>query len=367
MRITDVEADIVRIPLSTRFSGSVYQIESRCTIVTRVHTDEGLISEVYSGDERTGYQLLKDLVVGPMKDAVLGEDPTAIERCWQKMFALTPHIGDKAIAMRAIAAIDVALWDITGKTLGVPVRSLLGGYADRAPVVRFAYYVQGRDTEDMVQDLLHQRERGIGGVKLKVGGVSVADDLLRVRAIRDSLGDEFIIVCDANQAWTLDEALEFAPPAREMGLAWLEEPCRWQDADNDMRQVRLRTGIAVAAGQGESSSWGCQRLMDAEAVDILNVDAAICGGISEWRRVAGAAQMRGVRMAHHEEPQLAVQLLPAHAHGLFVEVFEEERDPVYYQLNSVLPEWDNGEIIAPTEPGMGLHLDAAVLEEYKVY
>ena len=219
----------------------------------------------------------------------------------------------------------------------------------------------------MVEDLVHQRERGIGGVKLKTGGVAVADDLLRVRAIRDTLGDDFIIVCDANQAWTLEEALEFAGPAKEMGLAWLEEPCRWQNADNDMRQVRLRTGIPVAAGQGESSSWGGQRLMDAEAVDILNIDAAICGGISEWKRVAGAAQMRGIRMAHHEEPQLAVQLLPAHAHGLFVEVFEEERDPVYYRLNSVLPEWDNGEIIAPTEPGMGLHLDAAVLEEYKVY
>ncbi len=123
-------------------------------------------------------------------------------------------------------------------------------------MVRFAYYVPGRDTAFMVEDLLHHRERGIGGVKLKVGGVAVADDLLRVRAIRDTLGDDFIIVCDANQAWTLDEALEFAGPAKEMGLAWLEEPCRWQNADNDMRQVRLRTGIPVAAGQGESSSWG---------------------------------------------------------------------------------------------------------------
>ena len=367
MRITKVEADIVRIPLSARFSGSVYHIDSRCTIVTRVHTDAGLVSEVYSGDERNGYRQLKDLVVGPMAAAVAGEDPMAIERCWQKMFALTPHISDKAIAMRAIAAIDVALWDIAGKALGAPVRTLLGGYAERAPVVRFAYYVQGRDTAAMVQDLLYQRERGIGGVKLKVGGVAVAADLLRVQAIRDALGDHFIIVCDANQAWTLDEALEFAGPAQEMGLAWLEEPCRWQNADHDLRQVRLRTGIPVAAGQGESSSWGAQRLMDAAAVDILNIDAAICGGISEWRRVAGAAQMRGVRMAHHEEPQLAVQLLPAHAHGLFVEVFEEERDPVYYRLNSALPEWDNGEIIAPTAPGMGLHLDAATLEKYKVY
>ena len=238
MRITNVEADIVRIPLSTRFSGSVYQIESRCTVVVRVHTDEGLVSEIYSGDERSGYELLKDLVVGPMAEAVAGEDPMAIERCWQKMFALTPHIGNKAIAMRAIAAIDIALWDIAGKALGVPVRTMLGGYADRSPVVRFAYYVQGRDTAFMVEDLVHQRERGIGGVKLKVGGVAVADDLLRVRAIRDTLGDDFIIVCDANQAWTLDEALEFAGPAKEMGLAWLEEPCRWQDADNDMRQVR---------------------------------------------------------------------------------------------------------------------------------
>ena len=102
MRITNVEADIVRIPLSTRFSGSVYQIESRCTVVVRVHTDEGLVSEIYSGDERTGYELLKDLVVGPMAEAVKGEDPMAIERCWQKMFALTPHIGNKAIAMRAM-------------------------------------------------------------------------------------------------------------------------------------------------------------------------------------------------------------------------------------------------------------------------
>ena len=143
MRITSVAADIVRIPLSTRFSGSVYQIDSRCTIVTRVHTDTGLVSEVYSGDERAGYRQLKDLVVGPMAEAVLGEDPMAIERCWQKMFALTPHLGDKAIAMRAIAAVDVALWDIAGKALGVPVRTLLGGYAQRAPVVRFAYYVQG--------------------------------------------------------------------------------------------------------------------------------------------------------------------------------------------------------------------------------
>ena len=367
MRITDIEADIVRIPLSARFSGSVYQIDSRCTIVVRVHTDAGLSGEIYSGDERTGYRLLKDLVTGPMRDAVIGEDPAAIERCWQKMFALTPRISDKAIAMRAVAAVDIALWDIAGKALGVPVRQLLGGYSQRAPLVRFAYYVQGRDTDDMVQDLLYQRERGIGGVKLKVGGIAITDDLLRVRAIRDALGDDFIIVCDANQAWTLDEALEFAYPAKELGLAWLEEPCRWQNADQDMRQVRLRTGIPVAAGQGESSSWGGQRLMDAEAVDILNIDAAICGGISEWRRVAGAAQMRGLQMAHHEEPQLAVQLLPAHAHGLFVEVFEEERDPVYYRLNSILPEWDHGEIIAPAAPGMGLQLDAAVLEEYKVY
>ncbi|MBI2871789.1 MAG: mandelate racemase/muconate lactonizing enzyme family protein [Chloroflexi bacterium] len=366
MRITDVQATTIRIPLETVFGGSVYRIDNRCTIVVQVHTDEGIVSESYSGDERHAYREVHELVTGPLREAVIGEDPFALERVWEKMFSLTPLMRNKSAAMRAIAAVDTALWDIVGKALKVPVRVLLGGYRERLPAVRFAYYVEGRDTATMVGDLQRQRERGFGGVKLKVGGVPVPEDVARVRAIRQALGDDFIIVCDANQAWTVAEAVQFARAVEEFNLAWLEEPVRWEFALEGMRQVRQRTTIPVAAGQGESTRFGCWQLVEGEAVDILNVDASIAGGITEWRRIAAAASLKGIRMAHHEEPHIAVQLLSAIPHGLFVEVFEEARDPVYHQLNRRLPPISGGYMTAPSEPGLGLELDRQFMARYRV-
>ena len=355
MRITNVEADNCPDPPEhpiqrQRLPDRVSMHHSRAG----AHGRRAGQRSVLRATNARGYELLKDLVVGPMAEAVTGEDPMAIERCWQMMFALTPHIGNKAIAMRAIAAIDIALWDIAGKALGVPVRTMLGGYAERSPVVRFAYYVQGRDTAFMVEDLVHQRERGIGGVKLKVGGIAVADDLAAGAGDSGHAGRRFHhrvrrqSGVDAGRG----AGVRGAGQGDGTGVAGRAMPLAGCRTTTCGRCVCI-PGFRWPPGRGRAVRGGGQRLMDTEAVDILNIDAAICGGISEWRRVAGAAQMRGVRMAHHEEPQLAVQLLPAHAHGLFVEVFEEERDPVYYQLNSVLPRWDNGEIIAPDEPGMG--------------
>lgn len=366
MRITDLKATVVRVPLETVFGGSVYRIDSRCTIIVEVETDAGITGEVYSGDERRAFQQLHELVTGPLRQAVLGEDPFAIERVWEKMFALTPTLGNKNIAMRAIAAVDIALWDIIGKALKLPVRVLLGGYRDRLPVILFAYYVEGKDTEALINDLQRWRQRGIGGVKLKVGGVPVPEDIARVRAIRRALGDDFTIVCDANQAWTLEEALQFVRAVQDLGLAWLEEPVRWHDAPEGMRRLRQLADVPIAAGQGEITRFGCWRLIEAEAVDILNVDASIAGGITEWRRIAQAATLKGVRMAHHEEPQLAVQLLPAIPHGLFVELFEEARDPVYWRLNRRLPAIEGGLITAPDAPGLGLELDRDFIARYRV-
>ena len=193
-----------------------------------------------------------------------------------------------------------------------------------------------------------------------------SEDIERVRAIRHTLGDDFLIVCDANQAWTVEEALRFADGVREYNLAWLEEPVRWHNATEAMAQVRRHTGIPVAAGQGENHRWGCWGLVEGGAVDILNVDAAIAGGVTEWRRIAQAASVKGIRMAHHEEPHLSVHLLTSIPHGLYVEVFEPERDPVYWRLNNQLPEISDGFIHAPNAPGFGLDLNRELIEKYKV-
>ena len=366
MKITDVKATTIDIPLKTVFRGSNYQIDHRTTIIVNIFTDEGIVSEVYAGDERRAYRELHQIVTGPLKEAVVGKNPLLIERLWDDMFALSPRFGNKALFMRAVAAVDIALWDIMGKALGVPVQVLLGGYRDKLPVILFTYYVEGIDTGRMVEDLLKARQQGIGGAKLKVGGVAISEDIARVRAIRQALGNEFILVCDANQAWTVAEAIRFGKEAEEYSLAWLEEPVLWYDAVDGMRRVREKISIPVAAGQEESNRFGSWKLVEEEAVDILNTDASIVGGITEWRRVAAAASIRGIRMAHHEEPHTAVQLLSAIPHGLYVELFEEARDPVYYHLNKRLPAIEGGLMKVPAEPGLGLELDKDVIERYRV-
>ena len=197
MRITNVAADIVRIPLSTRFSGSVYQIESRL----HRRRPESTPTKDWSAKSTPGMSarvtnLLKDLVVGPMAEAVKGEDPMAIERCWQKMFALTPHVGDKAIAMRAIAAIDIAF---VGHHRQGPGRSREGRCWAATPSGRrwcgSPTTCRAGTPRSWWRTCCINGSAASAASNLKVGGVAVADDLLRVRAIRDTLGDDFIIVC----------------------------------------------------------------------------------------------------------------------------------------------------------------------------
>jgi D-galactarolactone cycloisomerase len=366
MKITDIKATSIDIPLNTVFRGSNYQIDRRTTLIVNISTDEGIVSDIYSGDERKGYRELNQIVNGPLRDVVMGKDPLSIERRWDDMFALSQNFGNKALFMRALAAVDTALWDIAGKAMGVPVRVMLGGYCDKLPVILFKYYVEGISNEQMVEDLVRERERGIGGAKLKVGGVAISDDIARVKAIRQGLGDDFILVCDANQAWTVDEAIEFGKRAEEYKLAWLEEPVVWYDAIYGGRRVREKISIPVTAGQEESNRFSTWKLVEEKSVDILNTDASIVGGITEWRKVAAAASIKGIRMAHHEEPHSAVQLLSGIPNGLFVEIFEEARDPVYYHLNKKLSSIEGGFMKAPDGPGMGLELDKSLIERYRV-
>jgi len=174
-----------------------------------------------------------------------------------------------------------------------------------------------------------------------------------------------VIACDANQAWTPEEAIEFGNLVSSVNLRWLEEPVRWYDQLNGLRRVRQALGIPISAGQGEISRFGCRDLITNEAVDILNVDVTIAGGITEWRKIAAMAELFGVGMGHHEEPQVAIHLLAAVPNGLYVEIFpDRDRDPMWFDLPVVQPTIRNGFMEVPTGPGLGIELRADVIAKY---
>jgi L-alanine-DL-glutamate epimerase-like enolase superfamily enzyme len=264
--------------------------------------------------------------------------------------------------------VDNALWDLLGKLYDAPLYKLLGGFRDKVPVIAIGgYYKPGKGQNQLNDEMMHYREIGLAGVKFKVGRVSVAEDIKRVTRVREVVGGNFVIACDANQAWTPDQAILFCREAESLNLAWIEEPVRWYDQLEGLRRVRDSTHIPVNAGQGEISGYGCRDLIMNHCVDILNVDATVSPGITEWRRIAAMANLFHIQMAHHEEPQIALHLLAAMPNTLYVEVFPSyERDPMWFDLPVQQPCIKDGYMELPTGPGLGIALNEDTIAKYRL-
>jgi L-alanine-DL-glutamate epimerase-like enolase superfamily enzyme len=203
-------------------------------------------------------------------------------------------------------------------------------------------------------------------MKFKIGGLSPQEDVERVSRAREAGGNNFALAVDANQGWTPAEAVNFAKRAEDLNIMWFEEPCQWQNDRKAMRDVRYMGGIPVCAGQSELSAGGCRDLFETGAVDFCNFDASWSGGPTEWRRVAGMARSYDVKMAHHEEPQVAAHLLASVSNGTFLENFHPTRDPMWHQIVANRPSLKEGRIALPMGPGLGWELDEDFIERYRI-
>jgi D-arabinonate dehydratase len=340
----------------------------RCTVITRVYTEDGVVGEVYNGDRLEHQADLCQLINAELAPLVIGMDAFNVEGCWQAMQPPTyDQLRERKLIIEAIACIDSAIWDVVGKALNTPLYKLWGGYRSELPVIGIGgYYDAAKTPADYGREMAAFKAEGFAGCKFKVGGRSPKEDAERVRAVRDATGDDFILVVDANQGWTTREAVEFAVRVRDLGIRWFEEPCRWINDRRGMRDIRAMTGIPICAGQSEIDRNGCRDLMMDGAIDVCNFDASWGGGPTEWRRVAALASCFDVEMAHHEEPQISAHLLAAYPHGTYLEVFHRERDPLFYTLVANRPPIQGGRYRVPDGPGWGLTLDQAAIKLYRV-
>lgn len=368
MLVDKIEAIPISVPLRKVFSGSGYRVDSRATVVTRVRTADGLVSEVYNGDNRAHGGAIAKIVEDELAPLLIGEDAGNIERLWARMFPLAHPNRDRKLVMEAIACVDTALWDLRGKALGANVATLLGGFCDRLPIIAIAgYYEEGKTPADLGREMQWLRDAGMAGCKVKVGGLSAEADAERVAACRAGAGRDFILAVDANRGWPTPEAVRFARLVEPYDIRWFEEPCHWYDDAAGMAEVRRRTMIPINAGQSEISAHGVRRLIAAQAVDLVNFDASEAGGVTEWRRAAAMCAIHGIEMAHHEEPQISVQLLSAVPHGTYVECFPDpERDPLWAGMIRNRPAIKDGFVEVPRGPGFGLELDWDLIGKYRL-
>ncbi len=361
MKIRSVEASHYRIPLPVVLSDSTHGTMTHFElVVAKVTDEEGVEGIGYTYTVGVGGSAIRALIADAMAPAAIGHDADAIEALWQHLWWHVHYVGRGGLAAHAISVVDIALWDLKARRLGVPLWRLLGG-AD--PQVRA--YAGGIDLLFPLEDLLAQTdanlEKGFRAIKMKVGRDDLSEDVARVGEMRKHLGDGFPLMADANMRWNVDTAIRAARRLREHELVWLEEPIIPDDIDGYGR-VRAEGGVPIAAGENLHTLEEFRHLIAANGVSFPEPDVSNCGGITVWMKVAHLAEANGLPVTSHGVHDLHVHLLAAvpnasylEAHGFGLERFIA--DPMQIV---------DGFATAPERPGHGVTFDLAAMESLRL-
>lgn len=372
MKITDVEAYMLTGPPEERGHWvSHYPVHQANELLIRLKTDEGL--EGFGlGSSRLLIKGATEMFNEGLKELIVGEDALAPEKLYEKVFSITHQkiafIKDwsRNGLLITSAALDLAMWDILGKASGQPLFRLFGGYREEVPCyVTCAYYRDGKDLNELREEMEMLREQGHRAFKAKIGGASLAEDMERLRVIREVIGDEAELMLDVNSAWDLPTAIEGARLLTEIRPRWLEEPVRWFDDRRELKILARKTDIPLSAGESEQTGHGVRALLEEQAIDIVQFDCTRMGGFTMGRKLAALAELNHVEIAPHHDCFIHAHIVAASPAGCIVESFTDpERDPLQAELFENPPRIENGTLYLNDAPGLGLTLSEEAIEKF---
>jgi len=365
-KVIGIEAATAIVPLDNLTGFATRAVTERHYGLVRVHTEDGLtgIGFCYAG--HTAGHLVADAALDLLAPRLLGQDPTRVEGLWQEMYDETLLHGRSGSVMRALSSLDIALWDRNAQAAHLPLWKYLGGFArDAVPAYASGgYYLDGKSPSDLAEETRTHVTHGFRAVKIKVGRVSLPRDVERLAAVREAVGPDVEIMLDANNAWRDLQSAVFAARAFEPHRPyWLEEPF---SPDHSRLHSTLAgfTTIPIATGEIESGRWRHHELLEPRGIQVLQTDAAVCGGISEWRRIAAVADVYGVAMAPHWFHDLHVHLVAATPNATWVEFFPDDQVLNFRRLISAQLAVENGRVLLPRSPGLGFDFDEASADRY---
>jgi len=372
MKITKLDVYILRAPDTGRPHWVSHFIVPKANeILVRMHTDEGIegigIATSYTPIEAA----IKTFKSG-ITDLIIGADPLAPERLYQKLFALTwqrlahEKGWSREALVRISAAVDIACWDIIGKVAGLPLYRLFGGYRSEIPCyVTCAYYRDGKTMSELRDEIQMLKAQGHTGFKAKAGGVGLKEDIERLALVREIIGDDKDMMVDVNRGWDLATAIEGARLMAPLHPRWLEEPVRWADDHRELKLLAQHTSIPLSAGESELTSYGCRTLLEGQAIQILQFDCTMMGGFTEGRKLAALCELNHVQVAPHHDCFIHAHIVAASPAGCIVESFADpERDALQAELFEDPPKIANGTLTLKEQPGLGLTLSEAALKKF---
>ena len=371
MKITGVETLYLRQP----------QVKEQCdsgqdALLVKVTTDAGITG---IGEVDSSPLAVKGAIEGPfshtttsgLREIVLGEDPLETEYLWHKMYRANIYAGRRGIGIHAMSGLDMALWDIKGKALGLPVWKLLGGGFHK----RLRCYASSLfgSTPQATHDLARRfRDRGFAAVKFGWApmGRDAQTDVDLVRQGRKGLGDDADLLIDAGLVWDAKTALQRARAFEEFNIFWLEEPLSPDDYEG-YRKLSEATSIRIAAGEEESNRFSFLELMDKGKIDVVQIDLTRCGGFTEAMKIASLAQDRGLVVANHGfttyiNVTAALHFLNSIPNALIAEFVAEEETTLREKITRQRLRAEGGYLRIPDAPGLGIDLDEEGVRRFRV-
>jgi len=365
-KIVSVEARTISIPLDSPTSFSTRQVFSRDYVVVRVRTEDGHEGQGFCYGGSRGGSLVASAVQILLAPILIGKSALNVEGLWQEMYQETLLHGRAGSVMRAISIVDVALWDRNSRAVGLPLSQYLGG-TGKITVPAYAsggYYLEGKTPEKLGEEMASYVALGFKAVKMKVGRGDLKSEEARIRAAREAIGDDILLTLDANNAWQdLSTAVEYMKRYEPSNPYWIEEPFSPDDIENHA-ELAKRTSVMVATGEIEAGRWRHKELIEKRAAAILQTDAAVCGGITEFRKIAATAASFGVTMCPHWFHDLHVHLVASTPNAQFVEFFSDDQVLNFRKLVDTQLEFRNGELVVPTTPGLGFRFREDALDQY---
>ncbi|MFX0538356.1 mandelate racemase/muconate lactonizing enzyme family protein, partial [Ornithinimicrobium sp. Y1847] len=289
-----------------------------------------------------------------LRDVVVGEDSWDVERLWAAMYQKVLLHGRVGSVMRALSAIDIALWDANARSVGLPLWKLLGGHAQTVPAYASGgYYFEGKDASGLADEMESYVQAGFRAVKMKVGRGDLRSEEARIAAVRERVGPDVLVMLDANNAWAdVVTAQRMMAMFEKYDPYWIEEPFS-PDDKRSHAALAARTSVPVATGEIEAGRWAHLELLGQGSAQILQTDATACGGITEYRKIADLAVTYGVGMAPHAYHQLHQHLVAGLPGQLFVEYFVDNSIVNYGELLSAGVSHTDGRLQLTDEPGLG--------------
>ncbi len=386
MKISNVNARWIHCPIpeEKQHVSDFGRVASFDMALVSIELDDGTIGwgEAKAGvGSAANCRALVSTVCDEFAPALVGKDPTNINGIWDLLYNGTragyalergrafPILGRRGLTVSAIGAVDMALWDLRGKALDVPVVELWGG----ARREQMPAYASGgwADAEGIGEQLSSYVDHGFTAVKMRVGIMdqTVDNSVARVRAAREGIGPDIGLMVDAHGTFTASEAIRFANGVDEVGLRWFEEPVIADDR-RGVARVRQATGIPIAAGESEFTRFDFRDLIELHAVDVLQPDLAICGGPSEGRRIAALAEAYQLELAPHcwgsaLSFSAGVHLAFASSASQVIE-YSLGANPLLHDLAAEAFPAPDGLVAAPTTPGFGVTPNQDFIDEYEV-